>query len=58
MRDHKSLLAWQEANVVVKAVMLATRGRRHPCNHLDIAYASAVETAELLELTSETQVPA
>jgi four helix bundle protein len=79
MRDHKSLLAWQEANAVVRAVMLGTRGPRHPCadqlqraalsvqlniaegyalraskrfrNHLDIAYASAVETAELLELS-------
>jgi four helix bundle protein len=84
MRDHKSLLAWQEANAVVRAVMVATRGRRHPCvdqlqraalsvqlniaegyalrsskrfrNHLDIAYASAVETAELLELTSEIEL--
>jgi four helix bundle protein len=84
MRDHKSLLAWQEANSVVRAVMVATRGRRHPCvdqlqraalsvqlniaegyalrsskrfrNHLDIAYASAVETAELLELTSELEL--
>jgi four helix bundle protein len=84
MRDHKSLLAWQEANAVVRAVMTATRGRRHPCidqlqraalsvqlniaegyalrssrrfrNHLDIAYASAVETAELLELTSELKL--
>jgi four helix bundle protein len=81
MRNHKSLLAWQEANAVVRTVMFATRGVRHPCieqlqraalslqlniaegyalkssrrfrNHLDIAYGSAVETAELLELTSE-----
>src|SRR5688500_4822401 len=81
MRDHKSLLAWQEANAVVRTVMLRTRGPRHPCadqlqraalsvqlniaegyalraskrfrNHLDIAYASAVETAELLELSGE-----
>ena len=84
MRDHKSLLAWQEANAVVRAVMLATRGRRHPCvdqlqraalsvqlniaegyalrsskrfrNHLDIAYASAVETTELLELSSDREL--
>ena len=81
MRDHKSLLAWQEANAVVRTAMLATRATRHPCidqlqraalsvqlniaegyalksakrfrNHLDIAYGSAVETAELLELTGE-----
>src|SRR5215210_9182453 len=81
MRDHKSLLAWQEANAVVRTVMSVTRGVRHPCvdqlqraalsvqlniaegyalrssrrfrNHLDIAYGSAVETAELLELTRE-----
>jgi four helix bundle protein len=87
MRNHKSLLAWQEANAIVTAVMHATRGLRHPCidqlqraalsvqlniaegyalrssrrfrNHLDIAYASAVETAELLELTSDLNlVPA
>src|SRR4051812_11314088 len=84
MRDHKSLLAWQEANAIVRAVMIATRGRRHPSvdqlqraalsvqlniaegyalrsakrfrNHLDIAYASAVETTELLELSSDLQL--
>jgi four helix bundle protein len=77
-------LAWQEANAVVRAVMIETRGRRHPCvdqlqraalsvqlnfaegyplrsskrfrNHLDIAYASAVETTELLELSSELEL--
>jgi four helix bundle protein len=81
VRDHKSLLAWQEANAVVTAVMHATQGLRHPCvdqlqraalsvqlniaegyalksshrfrNHLDIAYGSAVETAELLELIGD-----
>ena len=69
---------------MVRAVMLAMRGRRHPCvdqlqraalsvqlniaegyalrsskrfrNHLDIAYASAVETAELLELNSDLEL--
>jgi four helix bundle protein len=84
MRDHKTLLAWQEANGIVRAVMIATRGRRHPCvdqlqrsalsvqlniaegyalksskrfrNHLDIAYASAVETTELLELSSDLEL--
>src|SRR3954451_3212307 len=84
MRNHKSLLAWQEANTVVRAVMIATRGRRHPCvdqlqraalsvqlniaegyalrsskrfrNHLDIAYASAVETTELLELSGDLEL--
>jgi four helix bundle protein len=87
MRDHKSLLAWQEANAVVSVVFCATRELRHPCidqlqraalsvqlniaegyalkssrrfrNHLDIAYGSAVETAELLELTGDLNlVPA
>jgi four helix bundle protein len=84
MRDHKSLLAWQEANAVVRMVMVSTRGHRHPCaeqlqraalsvqlniaegyalssskrfrNHLDIAYASAVETSELLELSGEIEL--
>src|SRR6185295_2863305 len=31
MRNHKSLLAWQEANAVVRTVMATTRGQRHPC---------------------------
>jgi four helix bundle protein len=81
MRTHKGLMAWQEANAVVKTVMIVTRGVRHPSieqlqraslsvqlniaegyalrsprrfrNHLEIAYGSAVETADLLELTSE-----
>ena len=83
MRDHKSLLAWQEAKAVVRLVMSATLKCRQPYavmdqlqraalsvqlniaegyafrssrrfrNHLDIAYASAVETAELLELSVE-----
>jgi four helix bundle protein len=81
MRDHKSLLAWQEANEVVKTVMRGARGHRHPCieqlqraalsvqlniaegyalrsskrflYHLDVAYASAVETADLLELSEQ-----
>jgi len=87
MRNHKSLLAWQEANAVAITVLRATRGVRHPCidqlqraalsvqlniaegyalksarrfrNHLDVAYGSAVETAELLELTESLNlVPA
>jgi four helix bundle protein len=82
MRDHKSLLAWQEARAVVLVLLPAIRQFEHfyadPVlsqlqraalsvqlniaeghalrtskrfrNHLDIAYGSAVETAELLEL--------
>jgi four helix bundle protein len=84
MRDHKSLLAWQEANAVARTVLRTTRGLRHPCidqlqraalsvqlniaegyafrsskrfrNHLDISYASAVETTELLELSAELEL--
>ena len=82
MRDHKSLLAWQQAHAVVldvrrlcrkhwrpdAAVVLeqlaraslsaqlniaeghALRATRRFRNHLVIAYGSAVETIELLEL--------
>ena len=85
MRNHKSLLAWQEAHAVVVTVLPAIRQVNHwfsnPVfdqlqraalsvqlniaegyalrtskrfrNHLDIAYGSAVETAELLELCRE-----
>jgi four helix bundle protein len=85
MRDHKSLLAWQEAHAVVLTLFPAIRQIEHwyanPIfdqlqraalsvqlniaegyalrtskrfrNHLDIAYGSAVETAELLELSGE-----
>ena len=85
MRDHKNLLAWQEARAVVLALFPAIgqvrRSYANPIfdqlqraalsvqlniaeghalktsrrfrNHLDIAYGSAVETAELLELSSE-----
>jgi four helix bundle protein len=85
MRDHKSLLAWQEAHEVVLALLPAIRQVKHAYanpifaqlqraalsvqlniaegyalkaskrfrNHLDIAYGSAVETAELLELSGE-----
>ena len=85
MRDHKSLLAWQEAHAVVLVLLPAIRQVRHSHanptfdqiqrtalsvqlniaegyalktskrfrNHLDIAYGSAVETAELLELSAE-----
>ena len=84
MRDHRSLLAWQEANAVVRAVMGGTRTKRHPCveqlqraalsvqlnisegyafssrkrfrNHLQIAYASAVEAADLLELSGQLEL--
>jgi len=82
MRDHKSLLAWQEARAVVLVLLPAIRQLKYSYsnpvftqlqraalsvqlniadgyalrtskrfrNHLDIAYGSAVETAELLEL--------
>jgi four helix bundle protein len=82
MRDHKSILAWQEANKVVEAVLdgcrtswkplaaavfsqlqraslsvqlniaegYALRTTRRFRNHLQVAYGSAVETGELLEL--------
>ena len=82
MRDHKSLLAWQEARAVVLVLLpairqleyfytnpvlsqlqraalsvqlniaegYALRTSKRFRNHLDIAYGSAVETAELLEL--------
>jgi four helix bundle protein len=85
MRDHKSLLAWQEAHTVVLALLPAIHQVKHAYanpifaqlqraalsvqlniaegyalktskrfrNHLDIAYGSAVETAELLELSGE-----
>src|SRR5687767_10912487 len=85
MRDHKSLLAWQEARAVVLVLLPAIRQVKYSYanpvfsqlqraalsvqlniaegyalraskrfrNHLDIAYASAVETAELLELSGE-----
>ena len=82
MRDHKSLLAWQEARKVVQAVFegsrtcwkpyaaavfaqlqraslsvqlniaegYALRSQRRFRNHLEIAYGSAVESRELLEI--------
>ena len=88
MRDHKSLLAWQEAHAVVLALLPAIRQIKYSYanpvfsqlqraalsvqlniaegyalktskrfrNHLDIAYGSAVEAAELLELSSELQL--
>jgi four helix bundle protein len=85
MRNHKSLIAWQEARVVTKGVLRLSRtswkpqyaaifGQLQrssvsvqiniaegygfgPCprmrNHLRIAYASAIETEDLLELLAE-----
>jgi len=85
MRDHKSLVAWQEAHAVVLVLLPAIRHVKYSYanpifdqlqraalsvqlniaegyalktskrfrNHLDIAYGSAVESAELLELSGE-----
>ena len=85
VRNHKSLLAWQQAKVVTKGVLHLSRTSWKPQygaifwqlqrssvsvqiniaegygfgpsarmrNHLTIAYASAIETEDLLELLSE-----
>lgn len=91
MQDHKSIVAWQEANRVVQAVLHGSRTCWKPYaaaafsqlqraslsvqlniaegyalmsprrfrNHLEIAYGSAVETHELLEiLTRNNPLPA
>ncbi|HTH64662.1 MAG TPA: four helix bundle protein [Gemmatimonadales bacterium] len=90
MRDHKSIVAWQEAHKVVEAVLEGSRTCWRPYaaavfsqlqraslsvqlniaegyalisprrfkNHLEIAYGSAVETQELLEiLTGNNLLP-
>jgi len=90
VRDHKSIVAWQEANKVVEAVLQGSRTCWRPYgaavfsqlqraslsvqlniaegyalisarrfrNHLEIAYGSAVETQELLEiLTGNNLLP-
>jgi four helix bundle protein len=88
VRDHKSLVAWQEANKVVRAVPHGSRtcwrphaaavfaqlqraslsvqlniaegyalmSRRRFKNHLEIAYGSAVETHELLEILIDDEL--
>ena len=88
MRDHKSIMAWQEANKVVEAVLLGSRTCWKPYaaavfaqlqraslsvqlnivegyalmsprrfrNHLEIAYGSAVETKELLEILTNNDL--
>src|SRR6266513_2335271 len=88
MRDHRSILAWQEANKVVEAVLDGCRTNWKPFaaaifsqlqraslsvqlniaegyalrtsarfrNHLEMAYGSAVETGELLELAIRKQI--
>ncbi|HXL34306.1 MAG TPA: four helix bundle protein [Gemmatimonadales bacterium] len=88
MRDHKSILAWQEAHKVTDAVFdgartswkpfaaavfaqlqraalsvqlniaegYALRSSRRFRNQLEIAYGSAVETGELLELAIRKQI--
>src|SRR5580765_4239665 len=86
MRDHKSILAWQEAHEVVRGVLRSCRQlwRPHAAAlfqqlqhsslsvqlniaegyslprrfryHLEIAYGSAVETGDFLELAMEEGV--
>jgi four helix bundle protein len=88
MRDHKSILAWQEAHAVARGVLKNSRTRWKPYAsalfdqlqraslpvqlniaeghvfrrprrfpyHLEVAYASAVETGDLLELAAEEGV--
>jgi four helix bundle protein len=89
MRDHKSLLAWQEVRAVARGVLGCARTAWRPCAaalfnqlqrsslsvqlnitegysagggsgrfryHLRIAYGSAVETGDLLELALEEGV--
>ena len=88
MRDHTSLVAWQQAHLVVHLVFTATRYHWKPWaatllgqlqrsslsvqlniaegyarrqsgpfrNHLEIAYGSAQETADLLRLLREEEV--
>jgi four helix bundle protein len=88
MRDHKSILAWQEAHEVAPSVLkncrtrwkpyasglfdqlqraslsvqlnisegYSLRGPRRFRYHLEVAYGSAVETGDLLELALEEGV--
>ena len=88
MRDHTSIIAWQEANAVAKECLRLSRDHWRPHGgaafqqllrsslsaqiniaeghvfgpgaqfrrHLGIAYGSAVETGELLELLLEADV--
>jgi len=88
MRDHKSIIAWQEANKVVQAVLQGSRTCWRPYaaavfsqlqraslsvqlniaegyalmssrrfrNHLQIAYGSAIETHELLEILARNDL--
>ena len=71
MRDHKSLHAWQEAHAISVAVIRMSRSSWKPyaaaegytfgnsptfTRHLGIAYGSAVETGELLQLAIDADV--
>ncbi|HEX6643898.1 MAG TPA: four helix bundle protein [Gemmatimonadales bacterium] len=88
MRDHKTLLAWQEAREVSRAALHLSRNHWSPAGagllaqlqraalsvqvniaegyglktsaqfrrHLNIAYGSALETADLLELGLESKL--
>jgi four helix bundle protein len=88
MRDHTSLVAWQQANAVTKLVLRAARDHWKPWaaslfaqaqrsslsiqlnitegygrkqngpfrNHLEIAYGSALETADILRLLAQEEI--
>jgi four helix bundle protein len=88
MRDHRSLVAWQVANEVARAVLRLSRTRWKPYAaalfhqlqraslsvqlnlaegyalnrptrfryHLQVAYGSAIETTELLDLAAAEEV--
>jgi four helix bundle protein len=88
MRDHKSLLAWQEARLVTQGVLRLSLKAWKPqyaavfsqlqrssvsvqvniaegygfgpsprmANHFRIAYASAIETCDLLEILEESDL--
>jgi four helix bundle protein len=88
VRDHTSLVAWQQANAVVRVVLKAAKCHWRPWaatlfaqlqrsslsvqlnitegygrklagpfrNHLEIAYGSALETADLLRLLAQEQI--
>lgn len=58
MRDHRSLHAWQEARGVVLNIAegCAYGISRSFSRHLNIAYGSAVEAGELLEIALDADI--